>query len=55
MKKKIRNLTLGEYFKIQDKCFEHPRCEGCPLKDLDSCGMANLEFCLETEIEIEVE
>ena len=51
-KKKIKDLTLGEYFKIQNKCCEYYHCEGCPLKEIP-CSIHELEFCQEEEVEVE--
>ena len=66
MKKKIKDLTFGEVFKLKKDCFCSRDCEECPLNYREDriqsalCEMVNeienftyVEYFLNQEIEVE--
>lgn len=55
MKKKIKDLTFGEFAKIYDTdCKERgSSCEGCPFRKFESCQVPYLVKHLDEEIEVE--
>ena len=66
MKKKIKDLTLEEVFKLKSNCFCTSDCENCPLNyredkiQSELCALVNeieyntyVEYFLNQEIEVE--